>query len=174
MCVAISRLCTSLSQYDSGYHTWITEIACFSNNLSFVMYFACHILEQHGLSYNFQMDVILIVVYPSLFYIWMKPMSILHMPFVSNLKIVNWNVRRLDPFGWCQSILDGWVMAEWLACRTQLWVVNRCVKRLRGPKFAAGLSPMKQFAHSWHLSCFQCTETSSYFSSWPQYIYIYT
>ena len=97
------------------------------------------------------MDVILIVVYPSLFYVWMKPMSILHMPFVSNRTIVNWNVHRLDPFGSCQSILDGWVMAEWLACRTQLTVVNRCVKRLRGPKFVAGLSLMKQFAHSWFI-----------------------
>ena len=28
------------------------------------------------------------------------------------------------PFGWCQSVLYGWVMAEWLARWLPLWVVK--------------------------------------------------
>ena len=33
--------------------------------------------------------------------------------------------RRVIPHGSCQSVFG--VMAEWLACWTQLWVANRCV-----------------------------------------------
>ena len=50
-------------------------------------------------------------------------------------------VQCLLPLSWCQSIFDGWVKAEWLACgHTCRWLTG--VSEIQGSH--------KQFAHSWN------------------------
>ena len=61
------------------------------------------------------------------------------------------------PLSWCQSVFDGWVMAEWLRRWLQQWAA-RGVSKILGTRFATGIHLMKQFAHDWYLLCFQCTE----------------
>ena len=41
----------------------------------------------------------------------------------NHLKIVD----SVIPFGWCQSVFDGWVVVEWLACWPPLWVGQGCL-----------------------------------------------
>ena len=61
------------------------------------------------------------------------------------------------PLSWCQSVFDGWVMAEWLG-RCYNNGRRRVSLRFWGPRFATGIHFIKQFAHKWYLPCCQCTE----------------
>ena len=53
----------------------------------------------------------------------------------------------LIPYSWCESILGGWVKAEWLGRSTQQWVAGLPVM-LWGPWFATNT---RQYAHNWNL-----------------------
>ena len=66
---------------------------------------------------------------------------------------------------WCQSVLDGWVMAESLTRWAQLWVANMC-RRESGVSGSRLLSiwVMKQFTNNWQLSGCQCTGARSHVS----------
>ena len=58
---------------------------------------------------------------------------------------------------WCQSVVDGLVMAEWLRHWLQQW--SRWVSlRFWGPRFNTCTHLMKQFAHNWYLLFCKCAK----------------
>ena len=75
------------------------------------------------------------------------------------------------PLSWCQFVLDGWVMAEWLGRRLQQWAAKG-VSMILGSLFATGIQLMKQFAHNWYSPWCQCTESCYHVSFIQNNIYM--
>ena len=77
---------------------------------------------------------------------------------------LSWAIMCVAPYGWCQSVFDGWVVAEWLAHRPPIWV-TKGVPQIQVHGFETTLHIMEQFVGNCHSPCFQFTQMYCHASS---------